>query len=188
VQVRHDEKVGTRIGPEPCAAVRKGDSEASVGEWTGPSHSRRRRCLRRRTAIWTDASARACGQRSVVEEPGMCRNLLGGNREILRLTNRSKAAWSASGRRVSVADDARTREVRLCHSSMEVGEQERAIGCGTDGAKGRGPKKMWASKPRAGHRTGKACHKRWNAYGRSASPQTGPDSNPPRRKGSVAGQ
>ena len=23
---------------------------------------------------------------------------------------------------------------------------------------------MWTSKPRAGHRTGQACHKRWNAY------------------------
>ena len=35
MQVRHDEGVAIRIDPEPCAAVRKGDSEASVGECTG---------------------------------------------------------------------------------------------------------------------------------------------------------
>jgi hypothetical protein len=35
VQVRHDEGAAIRIDPEPCAAVRKGDSEASVGERIG---------------------------------------------------------------------------------------------------------------------------------------------------------
>jgi len=35
VQVRHDEGVAIRIGPEPCAVVCKGDSEASVGECIG---------------------------------------------------------------------------------------------------------------------------------------------------------
>jgi hypothetical protein len=30
-------------------------------------------------------------------------------------------------------------------------------------------KEMWASKPRAGHRTGKACHLRWNAYDKQQS-------------------
>jgi hypothetical protein len=29
---------------------------------------------------------------------------------------------------------------------------------------GRGPRGMRASKARAGRRTGKACHRRWNAY------------------------
>jgi hypothetical protein len=33
-------------------------------------------------------------------------------------------------------------------------------------SEGQEPKGMWTSKPRAGHRTGKACHKRWNAYGK----------------------
>ena len=42
-------------------------------------------------------------------------------------------------------------------------EQGRAIGCGTDGAKG-GAMGNVDHKSRAGHRTGKACHKRWNAY------------------------
>jgi hypothetical protein len=35
VQVRHDEGVAIRIDPEPRAVVRKGDSEASVGERIG---------------------------------------------------------------------------------------------------------------------------------------------------------
>src|SRR5205814_8833326 len=45
---------------------------------------------------------------------------------------------SASGRRGAVADDARSREVRLCHSSWEADEQSRATGRGAGGAKGRG--------------------------------------------------
>ena len=32
-------------------------------------------------------------------------------------------------------------------------------------SQGRGPRGTWASKARAGRRTGKACHRRWNAYG-----------------------
>ena len=35
MEVRHDEGVAIRIDPEPCAVVRKGDSEASVGERIG---------------------------------------------------------------------------------------------------------------------------------------------------------
>ena len=170
MEVRHDEGVAIRIDPEPCADARKGGSEASVGERIGQQlslakiHTWAPTLLRRRKATWTDASARASGQPSVVEDPGMCGSFLGGNREIPRLTNRGKAVWSASERRGAVADDARTREVRLCHSSGEVGEQGRAIRCGTDAAKGRGPREMRTGKSRAGHRTGKACHKRWNAY------------------------
>jgi len=45
---------------------------------------------------------------------------------------------SASGRRGAVADDARSREVRLCHSSWEADEQSRATGRGAGGAKGGG--------------------------------------------------
>ena len=33
-----------------------------------------------------------------------------------------------------------------------------------------GAKGMWISKARAGHRTGKVCHKRWTAYGKSPLP------------------
>ena len=35
MQVRHDEGVAIHIGPEPCAVVREGGGEASVGEHTG---------------------------------------------------------------------------------------------------------------------------------------------------------
>ena len=95
MQVRHDEGVAIRIDPKPCAVVRKGDSEASVGERIGQplsleNSSRAPTLLRRRKATWTDASARASGQPGVVEEPGMCRSSLGGNREIPRLTCRQR--------------------------------------------------------------------------------------------------
>jgi hypothetical protein len=61
--------------------------------------------------------------------------------------------WSASGRRGAGADDARTREVGLRHSSFEADEQGGAIRCGAGGAKG-GAREMRASKARAGHRAG----------------------------------
>jgi hypothetical protein len=35
VQVPYGEGVATRIGPEPCADVRKGAGETSAGECTG---------------------------------------------------------------------------------------------------------------------------------------------------------
>jgi len=41
VQVRHDEGVAIHIDPEPCAVVRKGDSEASVGERIGTRSTRK---------------------------------------------------------------------------------------------------------------------------------------------------
>src|SRR3989475_7750404 len=45
---------------------------------------------------------------------------------------------SASGRRGAVAGDARSREVRLCHSSWEADEQSGPDRSGAGGAKGRG--------------------------------------------------
>src|SRR5207302_8450338 len=76
----------------------------------------------------------------VVEEPGMCRSSLDGNREIPRLASCGALLWPASGRRGAVADDERTWEVRLRNSSWEADEQSRATGCGVGGAKcgGRG--------------------------------------------------
>src|SRR5437899_8364889 len=41
----------------------------------------------------------------VVEEPGMCRSSLDGNREIPRLASCGAPLWPASGRRGAVADD-----------------------------------------------------------------------------------
>src|SRR2546421_2126103 len=72
----------------------------------------------------------------VVEEPGMCRRSLDGNREIPRLASRGAPLWPASGRRGAVADDARSREVRLCHSSWEADEQSGPDRSGAGGAKG----------------------------------------------------
>src|SRR5207302_8839690 len=103
----------------------------------------------------------------VVEEPGMCRSSLDGNREIPRLASRGAPLWPASGRRGAVADDERTWEVRLRNSSWEADEQSRATGCGVGWSQVRRPRGMRASKARAGCKTGKVCHRRWSAYGKS---------------------
>ncbi len=98
MEVRHDEGVAIRIDPEPCAVVRKGDSEASVGERIGQPLS-----LAKIHILGADAVAkaegnmdgrvpRASGQPGVVEEPGMCKSSLDGNREIPRPTCANKAA------------------------------------------------------------------------------------------------
>src|ERR1035437_5966577 len=58
-----------------------------------------------------------------------------GTWEIPRSASGGKPPWSASGRRGAEADDARTWEVRLRHSSGEADEQGRATGCGAGGAK-----------------------------------------------------
>src|SRR5258705_5950162 len=61
-----------------------------------------------------------------------------GSWDISWLTTGHVPTWSASGRRGAVADDARTREVELRHSSCEADEQGGAIRCGAGGAKGGG--------------------------------------------------
>ena len=75
MQVRHDEGVGIRIDAEPCAAVRKGDSEASVGVRMGQPLSLVKIRILGADAIAKaegnmDAPAPASGQPGVVEEPG----------------------------------------------------------------------------------------------------------------------
>src|SRR5205085_12484826 len=74
----------------------------------------------------------------VVEEPGMCRSSLHGNREVPRLAGGGLSHRPASGRPGAVAEDERTWEVRLRHSSWEADEQSRATGRGAGGAKGGG--------------------------------------------------
>src|ERR1700738_1414650 len=69
-----------------------------------------------------------------------------GTWDISRLAVSWLGRWPASGRRGAVADDARAREVGLCHSSWEADEQSGAIRggevrrgaarCGAGGAKG----------------------------------------------------
>ena len=88
MQVRHDEGVATRIGPESCAGGREAAREALTGERAGQplsreSHSSRTpTSLIRRKATRRGASARAPHRSGVVEDPGMCGRSLRGNREI----------------------------------------------------------------------------------------------------------
>ena len=56
MEVRHDEGVAIRIDPEPCADVRKGGSEASVGERIGQQLS-----LAKIRILGADAVAKAEG-------------------------------------------------------------------------------------------------------------------------------
>src|SRR5271155_3178362 len=84
------------------------------------------------------AISRAPRRPGVVVDTGMCGRSLHGNRETPRPTIGALPAWSASGRRGAVADDARTWGVRLRHSSCEADEQSGAIRCGAGGAKGGG--------------------------------------------------
>ena len=58
-----------------------------------------------------------------------------GNREISYLAASEVMERSASGRRGVEADEARAREVRPLHSSVEAGEQTWATGGGAGGAK-----------------------------------------------------
>src|SRR5882724_5428593 len=91
----------------------------------------------------------------VVEEPGMCRSSLDGNREIPRLASCGALLWPASGRRGAVADDERTWEVRLRNSSWEADEQSRATGCGVGGAKCGGRRECEPAKHAPGAGPGK---------------------------------
>jgi hypothetical protein len=92
VQVRYDEGVAIRIGPEPCVDAREGGGEASAGERIGQplsreSHlSRTPTSLTGRKATRRGASSRAPRGSGVVGDPGMCGRSLHGNREISRLT------------------------------------------------------------------------------------------------------
>ena len=54
----------------------------------------------------------------------------------------------------------------LCHSSCEAGEQGRAT-LRSRWSKGQGPRGRRHSETRAGHRTGKACPRRWTAFDQS---------------------
>src|ERR1035437_278562 len=78
-----------------------------------------------------------------------------GTWEIPRSASGGKPPWSASGRRGAEADDARTWEVRLRHSSGEADEQGRASGCRAGGAKGGGRGKCEPAKHAPGTVPGK---------------------------------
>jgi hypothetical protein len=90
-----------------------------------------------------------------VGEPGMCRSSLRGNREVPGSGQWLRASWSALGRRGAVANDERTWEVRLRHSSCEADEQSRATGGGAGGAKGGGQGECGPAKHAPGSGPGK---------------------------------
>jgi len=161
VQVHHDEEVANRIGPESCAAAREGISEALTGERTGQPLSRESTLFPGADVVpltegKTDgrdiASAQTArrGRRHwhvrtlLAREPGDPTSATG------KVPN-----WSASGRRGAVADDERTRGVRLRHSSCEADEQCGAIRCGAGGAKGGGQGKCGPAKHAPGTEPGK---------------------------------
>ena len=101
MQVRHDEGLAIRIDPEPRAVVREGESEASAGERIGQPLSPAKIQIPGADAVAKvegNAPARASGQPGVVEEPGMCRSSLGGNREVPRPTCAGKAGLVRIGK------------------------------------------------------------------------------------------
>jgi len=88
VEVRCNEGVAIRIGPEPCAGVREGVGEASAGERIGQPLSRENLIVLgadvfERTEGYTGEGAwRVFVRPGVVGEPGMCGSSLYGNREV----------------------------------------------------------------------------------------------------------
>jgi len=90
VQVRCTEGLASHSDPESCAGIREGVSEALTGERAGQPLSCERLLSRVPTrfetwkAIRTGALRRAPGRPGVVEDPGMRRRSLYGNREVSR--------------------------------------------------------------------------------------------------------
>jgi hypothetical protein len=99
VRVHYDEGVAIRIGPEPCAGVREGTGEASVGECTGQPLSRERLMIPGADAVeWAEGNTYGRDSASVRmarrgRRPWHVQTLLvSGNRESSRSTARSMAA------------------------------------------------------------------------------------------------
>lgn len=116
VQVRCNEGVAIRIGPEPCVGVREGDGEASAGERIGQPWSRESPQSRAPTWSETRKATRTKASRESLFGPAWSKNLACAE-ALCAGTGRSRA-WpadghrrSASGRRGVVADDGRAREV-----------------------------------------------------------------------------
>ena len=88
MQVRYDEGVAIHIGPEPCGVIREGGGEASAGECIGQPLSPENHGIPDADAVnyvegkTSGASSRALRGSGVVEDPGMCRSSLRGNREV----------------------------------------------------------------------------------------------------------
>jgi len=141
VEVPCDEGVAIHIGPESCAVAREGHGEALTGGCIGQPSSRERVLSWVPTpCIWWKATHPSASSRAPCDRAwsktlacadapcagtGRSRDRPFGNRRR-----------SASGRRGAVAGDARSREVRLCHSSWEADEQSGPDRSGAGGAKG----------------------------------------------------
>ena len=88
MEVRCNEGVAIRIGPEPCVDVREGAGEASAGERIGQPLSPENHDIPDADTVnyvegyTSGASSRALRGFGVVEDPGMCRSSLRGNREV----------------------------------------------------------------------------------------------------------
>jgi hypothetical protein len=170
VQVPYDEGVANHIGPESCAVAREDLGEALTGERIGQPLSRERvlfwvptPCIRWK-AICLGATARG------PDDPAWSETLACADAPCAG-TGRSrdrplgKSRRSASGRRGAIADDVRSREVRLCHSSWEADEQRDYGRSGAGGAKGGGQGECEPAKHGPGTEPGKPCHRRWSAFG-----------------------
>jgi hypothetical protein len=98
VQVRYDEGVANHIDPEPCGVIREGGGEASAGERIGQPLSPENHDIPDADAVnyaegdTFGASSRVLGRSGVVEDPGMCRSSLRGNREVSSFDLREDAA------------------------------------------------------------------------------------------------
>ena len=174
MQVHYDEGVAIHIGPEPCADAREGGGEASVGVRIGQPSSRER------TAI--------PGADAVLMAEG---NMDGGDSASARPTRRGRRPWHVRTLFVREPGDlgfgqwrntvGPHREDEESKPMMHEPEEADFAIVATKPAnragqpvrsrwsEGRGSGGTRTSKARAGHRTGKACHRRWRAYDRLQS-------------------
>ena len=104
MKVRHDEGVANHVGPEPCAVVREGIGEASVGDRIGQPLSREIGLFLGADAVllaegnMDGALLRAPARPSAVVDPGMCGRSLRGNREISCLTRGGPPSLARTGK------------------------------------------------------------------------------------------
>ena len=175
MQVHYDEGIANRIGPEPCVVGREAGDEASAGVRIGQPLSRERIIgtptpLSQRKAKRGCASTRAHLRSCVVEDPGMCVSSSIGNRETSTLAARELSGPHREGDEPKPmmhggeGSDSAIVAVKRANEAGRPAEEFVEPRAGAEGNAGR--------KARAGHRTGKACHRRWNAYARVSPSDT----------------